>query len=90
MVDDSPDNQQLIWRFLTKYGAVVDSAENGLQGYRKALSEKFVIVLIALTAHAMSEVRHRCLNVGCTEHLPKPINPRELVETIVRYTSEQI
>jgi CheY-like chemotaxis protein len=114
VVDDAPDNQQLLWRFLTKYGAIVDSAENGLQGYRKALAGEFDIVLmdlqmpemdgytathklrsagfrkpiIALTAHAMTEVRQKCLNVGCTDHLPKPINPRELIGTIAQYTSQ--
>ncbi len=112
VVDDSPDNQQLIWRYLTKKGAVVESAENGLLGYRTALTGNFDLVLmdiqmpvmdgymatqklreagfekpiIALTAHAMSEVRRRALNVGYTEHLTKPINPGELIETIARLT----
>ncbi len=38
--------------------------------------------VIALTAHAMAEDRQRCLDAGCSEYASKPINRRELVETI--------
>lgn len=111
VVDDAPDNQQLIWRYLTKRGALVESADNGLLGYRAALSDSFDVVLmdiqmpvmdgysatqklretgyrkpiIALTAHAMNEVRKKALNVGYTDHLTKPINQTELVRTIVKH-----
>jgi CheY-like chemotaxis protein len=93
VVDDSPDNQQLIWYFLNKCGATVETAENGYLGYKKALAGNFDVVLmdiqmpetdgytatqklreagyrrpiIALTAHAMTEVRKKCMNVGCTK-----------------------
>lgn len=112
VVDDSPDNRELISHFLTKYAANVDFAENGLQGYRKALAGQFDVVLmdiqmpemdgytatqklreagynkpiIALTAHAMTEVRKKCLSVGYTDHLTKPIKPKELVVAIAKYS----
>ena len=112
VVDDSPDNQQLIWRYLTKSGAVVQSAENGQIGYKAALTGKFDVILmdlqmpimdgytavgklrargyvrpiVALTAHAMSDVRKKCQDVGFTDHLPKPINPSDLVQTIIHLT----
>ncbi len=112
VVDDSPDNQSLIWHYLTKRGALVESAENGLIGYKKALRENFDLVLmdiqmpemdgytatqrlreagyqkpiVALTAHVLSDVRQKCLNVGCTSHLPKPINPKLLIATIAELT----
>jgi PAS domain S-box-containing protein len=114
VVDDAPDNQQLIWRYLTKRGAIVESAENGYEGYKKAIAGTFDVVLmdiqmplmdgytatqklrgagfskpiIALTAHAMTEVRRRCLNVGCSDHLTKPLDPKALVSTIARLTQK--
>ncbi|MES2963168.1 MAG: response regulator [Bdellovibrionota bacterium] len=112
VVDDAPDNQQLLSRYLTKRGAVVDLASNGIDGYQKALRNTYDVVLmdlqmpqmdgyaatkklrnegyskpiIALTAHAMSEVSAKCLDAGCNGYLPKPINPSELVNAIAAHT----
>ncbi len=41
--------------------------------------------IIALTAHAMAEERHRCIEAGMDDHISKPINPRELIETAALY-----
>ncbi len=113
VVDDAPDNQQLIRHNLIKRGATVDSAENGLLGLQRALAAPYDIILmdiqmeimdgytatrklreagfakpiIALTAHAMREVRKRCLDVGCNDHLAKPIDFTDLTTVIVRYTA---
>lgn len=112
LVEDSADNQHLIWRYLSKYGAYVEIADNGLEGMTKAMAGDHDIVLmdlqmpvmdgytavgnlrargyrkpiIALTAHAMSDVRKKCQDVGCNDHLPKPINVHELVSTVFRHT----
>lgn len=109
VVDDAPENQHLIWAYLHKQGATVDTAGNGLEGYKKALAGKYDVVLmdiqmpemdgytatqklrtagyrkpiIALTAHAMTEVRNKVLQMGANAHLAKPINFKELITTIV-------
>jgi CheY-like chemotaxis protein len=43
--------------------------------------------VIALTAHAMSEVRRKALAVGYTDHLPKPIHAPELIAAIAKYAA---
>ncbi len=48
------------------------------QGYRKPL--------IALTAHAMKEDREKSFAAGFDDHIAKPINREQLLETIVRLT----
>ncbi|MFN8792480.1 MAG: PAS domain-containing protein [Bdellovibrionales bacterium] len=53
VVDDAPDNQKLIWHYLTKQGAQVESAENGLIGLQKALQDQFDVILMDIQ---MSEI----------------------------------
>jgi CheY-like chemotaxis protein/HPt (histidine-containing phosphotransfer) domain-containing protein len=41
--------------------------------------------IIALTAHAMADVRQRCLDEGMQDYLSKPIDPASFFETIARW-----
>jgi two-component system sensor histidine kinase/response regulator len=50
--------------------------ENGRKG----------IPIIALTAHAMKEDVQKSLDVGCTDHLTKPIKRATLMEAVQKYT----
>ena len=43
--------------------------------------------IVALTAHALKEDRVRCLSVGCTDYLTKPIERAHLVRVLEKVTS---
>lgn len=49
-------------------------------GYRKPI--------IALTAHAMSEVRQKCFDVGCTDWAAKPVNSHDLLLKILKHVKK--
>ncbi len=45
------------------------------------------VPIIALTAHAMAEDRHRCLKAGCDDYASKPINKQDLLRICRRWTA---
>jgi PAS domain S-box-containing protein len=63
VVDDSPENQLLINKFLTMAGARVETANNGREGVQKALKGQFNLILMDLQMpemdgfEAMAELR---------------------------------
>lgn len=62
---------------LDGYSAVKQLREKGYEG-----------PVVALTAHAMSSDRQRCLDTGCDDYTTKPINREHLLELLLRYLSE--
>jgi len=47
------------------------------------------IPVIALTANAFKEDRERCLAVGMDDHLPKPIQPEELIAALEKWLPKE-
>ncbi|MEO8130004.1 MAG: ATP-binding protein, partial [Bryobacteraceae bacterium] len=44
------------------------------------------VPIVALTAHALSGARNQSLEAGCVEHLTKPVDRKDLVEVITRFS----
>ena len=47
------------------------------------------VPIIALTAHALGEVRERCLAAGMNDHLSKPIRLPDLMDTLLRWLPDE-
>ena len=66
---------------------LLDMGLPGMDGWEvaqrlKAEPSTAEVPVIALTAHAMTGDRERCLKVGCDDYMAKPINIKELVAMI--------
>ena len=49
-----------------------------------------MLPIIAMTAHAMAEVKGQCLAVGMNDHVVKPIHPETLFQTLAHWCPEVI
>ncbi len=109
VVEDSPDIQLMLTRFLRAEGAQVEVASDGMQALECAQQNEYDIVLmdlkmpkldgytttetlrdrgftkpiIALTAHAMIEVKEKCLSSGFNDRLTKPIDREHLIHEVI-------
>jgi two-component system sensor histidine kinase/response regulator len=46
--------------------------------------------IIAMTAHALAEERQKSLDAGMDEHLSKPIEAKQLLETLARFSGRHV
>jgi len=112
LVDDEPDNLELLTLLFKRAGATVataSSARDALNVLQRADIEVLVsdiqmpdadgyelirkvralmteqrkqLTAVALTAHASSEDRKRALQAGYQAHIPKPVEPEDLIQLI--------
>lgn len=62
---------------------------DGYQATMKLRASGFSAPIIAMTAHAMTEERVRCLEAGMNDHITKPINPSLLYRTLVEWLPKE-
>jgi len=95
---DVADNGKLaVERLLAapdRYGLILmDLQMPVMDGHAAALAIRQVaaldaIPIIALTAHAMADVRARCSQEGMQDYLTKPVQPEQLFEVVSRWLGD--
>ncbi|HEX4926167.1 MAG TPA: response regulator [Bdellovibrionales bacterium] len=61
---------------------------DGYQATQQLRQSAFEKPILALTAHALKEERERCLQVGCDDHLTKPVDRKALLDIVASYAQK--
>ncbi len=61
----------------------------GFEATGKIRARGLQLPIIAVTAHALESERQKCLAAGMNDHVAKPIEPLELVATLLRWLDPQ-